>query len=111
MNNGKGDRPRSNWGRAWRENYDYIRWSSKVSEPVLCVNCPHHAIIDDQDPYDWFCDNDAAIICTLAKNPEQDPQSEYSAFRQQYRIIACDPYRVNKIKVPRWCPLKKTSTK
>lgn len=31
--NGKGDRPRNNWGHEWYEGYDAINWHRKEPEP------------------------------------------------------------------------------
>jgi len=33
-----------------------------------CMDCPHHKVEHDPDPTDSFCDDDQAVLCTLAKN-------------------------------------------
>lgn len=72
-----------------------------------CEECPHHQIIADTDPHDWFCDDDVAIVCKLTRNENQDKNSQYQSDRSCYKIIQCAmrPYLVKKIKIPDWCPL------
>jgi hypothetical protein len=72
-----------------------------------CLDCPHHEIIPDPDPHDWFCDDDIAIICKLkASRPKE---SIYAADRASFKRItcACRPYMARKeANTPDWCPLK-----
>jgi hypothetical protein len=28
-----------------------------------CMDCPHHQVVADPDPTDWFCDDDIAVLC------------------------------------------------
>jgi len=35
---------------------------------INCMDCPNHIVEADPDPHDWFCDDDQAVLCTLAKN-------------------------------------------
>ena len=85
----------------------------KLKKVESCINCPDHKVILDSDPNDWFCD-DMAVICTLAKNPNIEPNSKYSSDRQEFRKLtsSCRPYNLRKeATVPVWCPKKKKSTK
>lgn len=62
---------------------------------TLCIECPHHAVLRDPDPDDWFCDDDVKVVCTKAKRNV---------------TVACRPYNTNKefeTGIPDWCPLKK----
>jgi hypothetical protein len=74
-----------------------------------CVQCPHHEIIGDPDPYDSFCSDDMAVICKkTTSNPRYDENSEYAANRQNHRCVtvSCRPYRViDESAIPNWCPL------
>jgi hypothetical protein len=73
-----------------------------------CTQCPHHAIISDPDPKDWFCDDDVAVICTLKK--QRPKQSAYAVDRQAFKPVAisCRPYNARKEAItPKWCPLEK----
>jgi hypothetical protein len=55
------------------------------------MDCPHHRVERDPDPYDWFCDDDVKVVCTLA---------------QRDITVACRPYNKRKESdVPQWCPL------
>lgn len=74
-----------------------------------CIQCPHHSVINDSDPSDWFNDDDCAVVCTKTKRPT-NPESKYAADRQPYKTVAvaCRPYQLKKeSKVPIWCPLLK----
>ena len=75
-----------------------------------CSRCPSHLVIPDPDPHDRVCDDDVAIVCTLEKNPRQDPESIHLSDRSQYRLVAVAvrPYNVAKEDgAPKWCPLNK----
>lgn len=77
-----------------------------------CIDCPKHEIINDRDPHDWFCDNDAAIICTLVKNDRRDITSKYLSNHSEFKSIttACRPYNLRKeTKIPEWCPKRKNN--
>lgn len=74
-----------------------------------CLDCPHHRVINDPDPDDWFCDDDMAIVCTKMPNPRQDTSSRHEADRSKFRIVGCAirPYNLREEgDVPKWCPLK-----
>jgi len=60
-----------------------------------CTQCPHHKVLPDPDPLDWFCDDDVKVVCLL--------------FPEERQITcACRPYQVEKeCSVPKWCPLRK----
>ena len=88
----------------------------KVKKRVkkTCMDCSDHEVICDPDPHDWFCDDDMAVICKLAKNPDIKPDSKYMSDRQEFRTSACScrPYRLDKeATIPTWCPNKKKSAK
>ena len=75
-----------------------------------CLKCNNHEIILDRDPYDWFCDDDMAVVCKLVKNPKQNLDSKYLADRNEFKSItrSCRPHYLTKEStVPIWCPLKK----
>jgi hypothetical protein len=79
-----------------------------------CIDCPHHKVIPDPDPTDWFNDDDVAVVCTKTKNPKQKQSSDSVAERQGFRIITqmCRPYQTKQeSKTPSWCPLTKRSKK
>lgn len=73
-----------------------------------CLNCEFHNIINDPDPFDWFCDNDVAIVCSKLKNDNLIKNSPYLSDRNEYKIIQSSlrPYEVKNVKCPIWCPLK-----
>jgi hypothetical protein len=72
--------------------------------PVSCMKCPHHKVVRDPDPDDWFCDDDCAVLCTLEAPPKK------SRFEHQAVTTACRPYNTEKetTPVPNWCQLRKT---
>jgi hypothetical protein len=73
------------------------------------INCPNCLIIPDPDPHDWFCDDDVAAVCKLAKQKVK-PNSIYKVDTQPFKPItcACRPYMIKKeTTIPKWCPLKK----
>lgn len=75
-----------------------------------CLYCPFHNVISDPDPYDWFCDDDKAVVCTKTINDGKDPSSKYSSDRQDFKCItrSCRPYKTKEeCNVPVWCPLIK----
>jgi len=81
----------------------------KTTKITSCVQCPHHSVIADPDPHDWFNDDDVAVVC---KKTEQEPdlESEYRADRQKHKVISSGdrPYQITEsnIQIPKWCPLK-----
>lgn len=75
-----------------------------------CISCPHHEVIADPDPTDWFNDDDVAVVCTKTKNRKQNQDSNSVAERQSFRIITqmCRPYNTRaESATPSWCPLTK----
>ena len=77
-------------------------------EVTNCLQCPFHKTIDDPDPYDWFCDDDMAVVCTQMPNIKEG-KSAWASDHQEFRIIAsaCRPYNLEKeSKIPVWCPKK-----
>jgi hypothetical protein len=61
-----------------------------------CTECPHHKVLPDPDPDDWFCDDDVKVVCTLTERKANTITS------------ACRPYNKKKeSEVPEWCPLRK----
>jgi len=74
-----------------------------------CIDCPNHILLHDPDPFDWFCDDDCAVACTLKENDKKDEESKYLADRQNYKLItsSCRPYNKRKeCSTPDWCPKK-----
>jgi len=72
-----------------------------------CINCDNSLIINDRDPYDWFCDDDLAVVCKLVKNDKQDLDSRHPSDHSQYKAVAVSirPYCVEREAiVPEWCP-------
>lgn len=59
-----------------------------------CLDCPHHNVLPDPDPDDWFNDDDMRVVCTKA---------------QKDVTRACRPYNLEKESaIPNWCPLLNT---
>lgn len=59
-----------------------------------CINCPHHQVLPDPDPDDWFCDDDKKVVCTKVEPPKNV-------------AVAIRPYKLRvEALVPDWCPLK-----
>jgi len=57
-----------------------------------CVDCPHHSIVPNPDPYGWFRDDVVVLKC-----------------EKTGKIIneACRPYNLRKeATVPDWCPIR-----
>jgi hypothetical protein len=85
---------------------DMVEKSLKISK---CIDCPHHKVIGDPDPHDWFCDDDQAIVCTKVLKEESDIKKDslYVSDRQQFRCvdIGCRPYQIKNVEIPDWCPL------
>lgn len=82
-----------------------------VPAPENCLDCPNHRVLADPDPDDWFCDDDKAVACALAPNPEQNANSRYAASRNPQRLVtlSCRPYRLREeSQRPAWCPLVAT---
>lgn len=79
-----------------------------------CLDCPFHTVINDRDPHDWFCDDDAAVLCTKTKNDKQAMDSLYKSDHSEYKPVAtsCRPYNLRKeSETPKWCPLIKQAAK
>jgi hypothetical protein len=58
-----------------------------------CSKCPHHDWISNPDPDDWFRDDEANFICTKKKKVIS------------YSLDVFEQAKVNKIPIPKWCPL------
>ena len=72
-----------------------------------CMDCPHHRILADPDPFDWFCDDDVKVRCELSRSSEN-----HGGFyaKEPYVTVACRPYNTRKeCEAPKWCPLRKIS--
>lgn len=72
-----------------------------------CLDCPFHSIIPDPDPYDSFCSDDIAVVCTKTLNPTRDLNHTYCANRSPFRAItvSCRPYNDRReSSQPSWCP-------
>ncbi len=61
-----------------------------------CLDCDFHAIINDRDPNDWFCDDDRAVVCTQTVNEEQNTESKWLSDRSNYKAVtrSCRPYKL-----------------
>lgn len=78
--------------------------------PLHCTKCAFHSVIEDPDLEDSFNRDDCAIVCTKAKNLEQNKRSNWVAERQEFAIISGSlrPYEIEKCDArPTWCPLLK----
>ena len=63
-----------------------------VKKPQNCLDCVHAVQAMDPDPFDWFCDDDMKVTCSIAKKTI---------------TIGCRPYNLRReSKAPNWCPLK-----
>lgn len=68
-----------------------------------CMDCPHHEVLSDPDPHDWFCDDDVKVKCL--RSTTLDHGGFYQ--RDPYVTVACRPYNMRKeCDVPSWCPLR-----
>ena len=69
-----------------------------------CTQCPHHKVVADPDPYDWFCDDDCAVICTIKKS-RAERHERFGGLRPA--TVACRPYMTARETTPppNWCPL------
>lgn len=76
----------------------------KVLTIKNCTQCPHHKVVADPDPYDWFCDDDCAVICTMKKS-RAERHERFGGLRPV--TVACRPYMTAKETAPPpdWCPL------
>lgn len=77
-----------------------------------CLDCSHHDKIRDSDPYDSFCSDDIAVVCTKTINDRLNPDSIYAADRSSFKAItvSCRPYNDQKEShTPKWCPLTSTN--
>lgn len=56
-----------------------------------CIDCPHHVVLPDPDPSDWFNDDDVKVQCRI---------------NGRNVTTACRPYQTRKeSETPDWCPL------
>lgn len=74
-----------------------------------CIDCSFHKVIPDPDPTDWFCADDAAIVC-LKEQQDIDLKSKWASDRQDRKVVSGSlrPYQVNKVSPPIWCPISKS---
>lgn len=80
-----------------------------TDQQKTCMDCPHHLVINDPDPNDWFCDDDKAVVCKLKDNDKQDTQSKYLSDRHPNKVVepSIRPYKLREEAiVPEWCPIK-----
>lgn len=57
-----------------------------------CMDCPFSSVEWDPDPYDDFCDDDQAVLCTKMR---------------RYVTKSCRPYQKREeCETPDWCPLQ-----
>lgn len=79
-----------------------------------CIDCDFHKVINDPDPYDSFCMDDMAVVCTKMKNENQNLNSKYLSDRQEHFIVttSCRPYNIRKESTkPTFCQLEKEKIK
>lgn len=76
-------------------------------KPKYCIECAFHRIIKDPDPYDGFCYDDVALVCTKVKNEKQNLSSKYMSDRSEYEVVSCSerPYNIGKTTPFKKCPL------
>ena len=75
-----------------------------------CIECPHHKVVNDPDPYDSFCMDDVAVLCTLAPNSKESKRySDNALFPFKPVAVSCRPYRIveETTPTPSWCSLNK----
>ena len=65
---------------------------TKTIKINFCTQCPHHRLESDPDPEDWFNDDDEKLLCAAMAGKIIDR--------------ALRPYETEKVKPPKWCPLK-----
>jgi hypothetical protein len=73
-----------------------------------CMDCPHHVVVMDPDPSDWFNYDDEAVLCRLTQGNGTSP-ARCSAVTWEFQAItvSCRPYQKRKeCAVPNWCPLR-----
>lgn len=73
-----------------------------------CIDCKNHKIISDPDPYDYFCTDDVAVICTATLNENIKRDTLYMADRSENKPVAvsCRPHHTRQESItPKWCPL------
>ena len=81
--------------------------------PNKCKDCEEMIVISDPDPYDWFCDDDCAMVCKLVKADSttlenaRHNKSRHAADYSVHKVISCAlrPYELHRVKKPDWCPL------
>lgn len=71
-----------------------------------CTKCPHHKVFVDPDPFDFFCDDDCAVRCMIAKG-EPKTGTEGQFYSGIPMITAgCRPHNLEKeCSIPSWCPV------
>ena len=85
---------------------------AQTNLPVNCIDCPHHKVIADPDPEDWFNDDDVAVECQKSPNTEIGKFPKSVAYKQKLRVVTsmCRPYNTrNESETPTWCPLKEVA--
>lgn len=72
-----------------------------------CMDCPHHEVVSDPDPYDSFCSDDLAVVCKkspLKANVKSNHLADHVSFKKS--AVGCRPYNLRKeAEIPSWCPL------
>lgn len=74
-----------------------------------CLDCKHCVVVSDPDKFDWFCDDDEAVLCGLSPN-ETSETYWASGKPMEHRPItkSCRPYNKRKeSETPSWCPKDK----
>lgn len=72
-----------------------------------CIDCPHHRIMSDPDPDDWFNDDDEALVCLHPECHREYSSAEERCYRGWKSVViegSCRPYEIPKITIPEYCP-------
>jgi len=75
-----------------------------------CIDCPHHVVVNDPEPGDWFCDDDVAVLCVKLPNINPSDDTHWASGKPwpHAKVTqSCRPYNIRRECVtPDWCPLK-----
>ncbi len=69
-----------------------------------CTQCPHHSVIRDPDPFDSFCSDDVAVVCTKTPH-DYSNRKEWWWKENKFRAITsgCRPYNTEiESVIPSW---------
>lgn len=79
-------------------------------EATKCTDCPFHEVVADPDPYDSFCSDDLAVLCTRSPNTtgSRHHAAALGPFAHRPVTTSCRPYKLDDetTPVPSWCPIR-----